>query len=82
MEAVPSLRNLPELVTGLEVPGFAERRAASILLELELVGLALPGLAKPVIGRPPLETGLKAWDIPAYVPGLCILVPGRGTDDV
>ena len=57
-----------------------DRIAASIDPDEEL-GLADPGLTKPVIGLPPLVTGLNAKDGPDPVDGLCIDVPGLGRDE-
>ena len=45
----------------------------------ELVGRAEPGLAKPVIGLPPLVTGRMAGEGPELVVGFWIEVPGLGT---
>lgn len=88
IDAVPSLTNLPDEVTGREDPGLLPFIAASTLIavpplpEAEVVFLLLvPGRAKPVTGRPLPVIGLTDWlGLPLdWVIGRDRDVPGRAT---
>ncbi len=80
-EAVPSLTSLPPDVIGLLVPCLCPAIAVDRLpLDIPVIARFVPGLAKPLIGRPALDIGLMFYDIPppALDNGLEKDVPGRG----
>mmetsp|Transcript_24492 Transcript_24492/g.77432 ORF Transcript_24492/g.77432 Transcript_24492/m.77432 type:complete len:203 (+) Transcript_24492:1136-1744(+) len=82
MEAVPSLTNRPEDVTGRDVPGRAPANAPSTVVPVPGRALDVPGRAKPVSGRPLAVTGRTPWfGIPFAACPVCGRardVPGRG----
>lgn len=93
-EAVPSLINRPDVVVGRAVPGLFPLRAVAtrcwcavplrwpVPTRVSPVkGLdEVPGLAKPVVGRPDCVKGRKAAEVLACVRGLDRDVPGLGAD--
>jgi len=74
IEAVPSRSSLPLEVIGREVPGLYPCKAVvNAPLLCPVIGLLVPGLYIPDMGRPELDIGRTIWEMP---PGFWELLRG------